>query len=110
MKIHLIKKRSVIEYVKNNPNAEKPFDNWFKVLSGARWRKPSDILFSFRSADILGRGTNRVVFDLGGNNYRCICTYKFGKQFVHLFINWIGTHSEYDKICKTNLQYKVSNY
>ncbi len=110
MKIHLVKKRSVIDYVSANPNAGKPIENWLKVLKGARWKKPSDILRSFRSADILGKGTNRVVFDLGGNNYRCICTYKFGKHFVHLFVNWIGTHSEYDKICKDNLQYTVSKY
>lgn len=110
MKIHLVKKRSVIEYIDSNPNSEKPFLNWLKVLDSARWNKPSDILFSFRTADILGKGTNRVVFDLGGNNFRCICTYKFGKNYVHLFINWIGSHSEYDKIWKANLQFKVSNY
>jgi len=110
MKIHLVKKRSVIKFIDSNPNSEKPFKNWLRSLKGARWNKPSDILFSFRTTDILGKGTNRVVFDLGGNNYRCICTYQFGEQFVHLFINWIGTHSEYDKICKDNLQYKVSNY
>ena len=110
MKIHLVKKRSVTEFVEANPNSEKPFQNWLRSLKGARWNKPSDILFTFRTTDILGKGTNRVVFDLGGNNYRCICSYKFGEEFVHLFINWIGTHSEYDKICKANLQYKISNY
>jgi mRNA interferase HigB len=27
-----------------------------------------------------------------------------------LFICWIGTHAEYDKICKAKKQYTLNNY
>ena len=55
MRIHLVKKRSVIEFVKANPNSEKPFKNWLRTLKEARWNNTSDILLSFRTADILGK-------------------------------------------------------
>ena len=110
MRIHLIKERTVFEYIESRPEAEIGLRNWLKILNGSNWTKPSDILKSSNSADIIGKGTNRVVFNIGGNKIRCICTYSFGSTFVHLFINWIGTHKEYDKICGQNLQYTISIY
>lgn len=65
---------------------------------------------TFGYADLLGNGSNRVVFNIAGNNYRLICGYKFGPNMVHLFVKWIGTHAEYDKLCSKNLQYTVSKY
>jgi mRNA interferase HigB len=76
----------------------------------ADWNAPSDIKQTFASADLLGGGGNRVVFDVGGNNYRMICKYAFGEKQVHLFICWIGTHTEYDELCDNNEQYTITNY
>lgn len=36
--------------------------------------------------------------------------YAFGDTQVHLFICWIGTHAEYDRLCKAGEQYSISNY
>ena len=33
----------------------------------------------------------------------------YDKQ-VHLFICWIGTHAEYDKLCNAGEQYSVNDY
>jgi len=65
---------------------------------------------TFGSADLLGNSSNRVVFDIAGNTYRMICKYAFGDKQVHLFVCWIGTHTDYDKLCKLNEQYTVSDY
>ena len=73
-------------------------------------KAPLDILETFGAGDLLGRGSNRVVFDIGGNNYRMICKYAFGERQVHLFICWIGTHAEYDKLCAGREQYTITNY
>ena len=59
---------------------------WQLLLKGSDWNKPSDILNTFGNADMLGNGSCRVVFDIGGNNYRVICYYFFGEKQVHLFI------------------------
>lgn len=59
---------------------------------------------------MLGNGTSRVVFDIGGNHYRLIASYAFGERQVHLFVCWIGTHAEYTKLCAKNQQYTINLY
>lgn len=83
------------------------FGIWLEILKGADWYKPGDIKRTFGSADLLGEGCERVVFNIGGNNYRIICKYLFGSKMVHLFVCWIGTHAAYDKLCERNEQYTV---
>lgn len=65
---------------------------------------------TFNTVDYLGKSSNRVIFDIGGNNFRMICKYVFGAKQVHLFVCWIGTHAEYDKICKQGEQYTINIY
>ena len=110
MKVHLIKLRTIQNYIRANSSSQSAFVIWVNFIKSAHWKNPREILLTFRTADILGKGTNRVVFNIGGNKYRMICTYFFGKKYVHLYVNWIGTHSEYDEICKQNLQYSITKY
>jgi mRNA interferase HigB len=65
---------------------------------------------TFGTADLLGKSSNRVVFNVGGNNYRMICKYAFGDKQVHLFICWIGTHAEYNELCSDDKQNTANNY
>ena len=83
---------------------------WLTAVNYADWNVPDDILETFGSADLLGNNSNRVIFNVGGNNYRMICKYAFGSKQVHLFICWIGTHAEYNKLCANNRQYSVTLY
>ena len=76
MKVHLIKKQTIEEYIKDNARAKSSFKLWLGVLVYADWDDPEDILNTFGSADLLGNGCDRVVFDIGGNNYRMICHLK----------------------------------
>lgn len=110
MKVHLIRKQTIEKYVQNHAAGKPAFQFWLKALKHADWENPSDILCTFGSADLLGKGSNKIVFDIGGNNYRMICKYHFGATQVHLFICWIGTHAEYDKLCENKLQYTVNKY
>jgi mRNA interferase HigB len=98
MKVHLIKRQTIEDYKTANPNAKTYFDEFLEKLKVADWVIPEDIQSTFPSADLLGKGSDRVVFDIGGNRYRMICWYVFKKE-VHLFVKWIGTHPEYDKLC-----------
>ena len=109
MKIHLIKKQSIIDYTIKNARSKPSFRIWLTALKYSNWNQPKDIQDTFGSADFLG-GTERVVFDIGGNNYRLICSYHFGNKEAHLYVKWIGTHAEYDRLCMQNKQYTVSNY
>lgn len=110
MKVHLIRRETVDAYKKQNAQSRLPLEEWLVKLKYVDWVIPEDIRSTFPSADLLGKGSNRVVFDISGNKYRLIAKYAFGDVQVHLFICWIGTHAEYTKLCKTGEQYSISNY
>ncbi len=110
MKVHLIKMQTIVDFTESNSKSRVPFEHWLTVLKYADWEDPKDIILTYNSADNLGSSSNRVVFNIGGNNYRMICKYAFGGKQVHLFVCWIGTHAAYDKICKENKQYTINNY
>ncbi len=112
MRVHLIKKQTIRDYLERNSLRRNTFIDFLTKIRGADWENPNDIRATFSNAnvDILGGGSKRVIFDVGGNNYRIICTYYFGENNLHLYINWIGTHAEYDKLCKSNKQYTINDY
>ena len=110
MRVHLIRKETIEDYVRHNTQSKAPFSMWITTTKFADWNRPEDIKETFAAADILGEGSNRVIFNIGGNNYRMICKYAFGEKQVHLFVLWIGTHAEYDKLCKKSEQYTVNMY
>ena len=110
MKVRLIRKETIESFVVENARSKSSFSAWLTALKFADWNVPSDIKLTFGSSDLLGSGSNRVVFDIGGNRYRMICKYFFSEKQVHLFICWIGTHAEYDKLCASNEQYTINRY
>jgi len=110
MRVHLIKKQSIEDYIKDNSQSRVAFSIWNAIIKDADWVEPSSIIQTFSSADILGNGSERVVFNIGGNKYRMICKYYFGQNKVHLFIKWIGTHAEYTKLCDKGQQYEINLY
>ncbi|MBL7691123.1 MAG: type II toxin-antitoxin system HigB family toxin [Flavipsychrobacter sp.] len=110
MKVHLIKKQTIEDYCVVNAGSRLPLTAWLSIIRFVDWQTPEDILSTFRTADLLGNGSNRVVFNIGGNNFRMICKYAFGRHQVHLFVCWIGTHAEYTRLCAANKQYSVNHY
>jgi mRNA interferase HigB len=110
MKVRLIKKKSIEIFALQNARSRSSFRLWLAVLKYADWYEPEDIMETFGSADLLGNGVNRVVFDIAGNNYRMICKYQFGETEVHLYIKWIGMHADYTKLCKNKEQYTVNEF
>lgn len=110
MKVHLIKKQTIEDYIFKNARSRASFEIWFSILKRADWNEPNEIISTFNRADIIGKGSERVVFNIGGNNYRLICKYHFGKMKVHLFVKWIGTHAEYTNLCNEGKQYDISAY
>jgi mRNA interferase HigB len=110
MKVRLIKKKTIENFVLENARSRSSFRLWLTFLKLADWQQPADIIKTFGSADLLGNGSNRVVFDIGGNNHRMICKYQFGQGNIRLYIKWIGTHAEYTALCNKNEQYTVNIY
>ena len=110
MRVHLIKERSIDTFCTGHQDRSVSFGIWLTKIKFAEWERPSDIKHTFKTADILGKGSSRVVFNIGGDNYRMICKYYFGLKKVSLFICWIGTHTEYSGICNKGIQNTIKVY
>ncbi len=110
MRVRLIKRKTIENFVSQYANGKSAFRQWIYTIKMADWNEPGDISETFRSADLLGNGSNRVVFDIAGNNFRMICKYHFGEKQIDLYVKWIGTHAEYSKICNNNKQYTITDF
>ncbi len=71
-----------------------PLISWYNEVKKSDWANFSELKLSFNSADAVGN--DRYVFNLKGNKYRIITLIIFKVRTV--FILFIGTHKEYDKI------------
>ena len=63
-------------------------------LKTMQLNNPNEIKEMYRSASIVG--DSKVVFNIAGNKYRLIVTINYYAKIV--FIKFIGTHKQYDKI------------
>lgn len=75
-------------------DVEQPLRAWLAEAKKAQWRRPQDIKDHYRSASFLGN--DRVVFNIGGNKYRLVAAIRY--EFSILYVRFIGTHKQYDKI------------
>lgn len=82
------------EYWKKHPACELQLLTWYKVVKNVNWTSFEEIKEVFNNADYVGN--NRIVFNIKGNDYRLIAKFNFMKGWV--FVRFIGTHAEYDKI------------
>lgn len=69
-------------------------ESWFHEALRAEWRTPTDVVRAYANASIVG--ADRVVFNIKGNSYRLVVAIDYTHQIV--FIKWIGSHADYDKI------------
>lgn len=75
-------------------NTEQQLKAWYQETIKADWSTPGDIKKEYPSASFLQ--DNRIVFNIKGNHYRLIVKVNYSYKMV--WIRFIGTHAEYDKI------------
>ena len=85
-------------------------EEWFRKASELSVSSFPSLRQTFGSADLLGNASNRVIFNIGGNDYRMICKYQVTSTEMRLYVKWIGTHEEYNQLCKLNKQYIIDLY
>lgn len=82
------------QFWEQHPDSKDSLDAWFAEALHASWRSPQEIKLRYSSADVLP--DNRIVFNIKGNKYRLIVKIHYNTGMV--FIRFIGTHAEYDRI------------
>ena len=87
------------EYAEEHPDSKVALQEWAVIVKRSEWTCFADIKKTFSSADNVGN--QYYVFNIKGNNYRLVVVIKFTVKFV--YIRFIGTHKEYDKIDCSNI-------
>ena len=76
--MRIFTEQALKEYAENHPDSKVALQEWTTIVKQSKW-----------------------TFNIKGNNYRLVVVIKFTIQFV--YIRFIGTHKEYDKIDCANI-------
>jgi len=92
---------------RKDKNAVKAaLDAWYCEVESAEWRSSQDVKRAYANASVLD--SERIVFNIKGNDYRLIVAIDYQRQIV--FVKWLGPHREYDKIDARRVQYGDQTY
>ena len=97
--MRVIARKALRDFYEQHADSKTALEAWFHEAVAARWHGPQEIKKRYPSADILTG--NRVVFNIKGNSYRLIVKIHYNTGIV--FIRFIGTHADYDKINATTI-------
>jgi len=92
--LRIISKKTLNDFWLVHNDAEEQLYSWFKEVQKLNWKHPGDVKSDFAKASILKGG--RVVFNICGNKYRLVVKVNYERGWI--FIRFIGTHNQYDKI------------
>ena len=92
--MRVIAKSTLRAFWIKHADCEQRLKSWYKEAAEANWEGPRDIKRDYPSANFLP--DNRVVFNIKGNHYRLVVRINYDYGIV--WIRFIGTHSQYDKI------------
>lgn len=92
--MRVISKSTLKEFYQKHADAKLPIEMWYAIVSESEWNNLADIKATFNSVDFVGN--DRYVFNIKGNRYRIVAMIFFVPRIV--YIRFVGTHAEYDKI------------
>ena len=97
--MHIISRKALREFWEHYPDARQALQAWYADAKRATWKTPTDIKNVYRNASIIAH--NRVVFNIKGNRYRLVVAINYEHGIV--YIRFVGTHQEYDRIDATTI-------
>ena len=92
--LRVIAKKTLREFWEKHSDSKQQLKSWYQETSNVEWKNTKEIKKEYPSASFLT--DNRVVFNIKGNSYRLIV--KINYDYHMVWIRFIGTHAEYDKI------------
>lgn len=92
--MRIISKKALSEFSNQHQDVKVMLNAWHNDVKHASWQNWADLKKQYPTVSSVG--SDRYVFNIKGNHYRIITLINFIKKIV--FIRFIGTHKEYDKI------------
>ncbi len=101
-------KRTIHYYMGKYPISAKALLTWENEFSKITFHNFNEIKKVYRNASIVG--SNRVVFNIKGNDFRLVVSINFEQQACYVI--WFGTHNEYDAIDveKVRFDLRINNF
>lgn len=105
--MRIISRRTLLHFADTRQHArdhralKSAIDTWFAEASKARWMSMADVKARYATASVIS--SDRVVFNIKGNDYRLVVAIDFEKSIV--WIKWLGTHKDYDGIDVKEVRY-----
>jgi len=90
----IISKTILKEFGLDHSDAIDALNTWYLITKEQDWGNLAELKNTFNSVDYVGN--DRYVFNIKGNRYRLIAMIFF--DIRTMYIRFIGTHAEYDKI------------
>ena len=92
--MRILSEKALRAFWERHPNSEQSLRAWVDEVKRADWDNPAQVRDRFATASIVK--DNRVVFNIGGNQFRLVAWINYRRRSV--YIKWLGTHAEYDRI------------
>ncbi|AQG81283.1 type II toxin-antitoxin system HigB family toxin [Spirosoma montaniterrae] len=99
---NIIARRTLLDYCRKYPSAANALKQWYAEMEVREFATFNEVKAVYGNASIVA--DDRAVFNIMGNKYRLVVRMVFDYKMIQ--IKWFGTHSEYDKIDVTTVQYQ----
>lgn len=92
--MRIIAKGTLLKFWEKHPDSKIGLLSWYEKMSKNFYKTPQEIVLDFKDADFVGN--DRIVFNIAKNKFRLVVSCNF--KFKAIWIMFVGTHKEYDKI------------
>ena len=99
--MRIISKKTLKKFYEQSKysDSKSSLEAWYNEVLKLDWKNPNEVKEMYRNASIIGK--EKVVFNIAGNKYRLIVKINYYAKII--FIKFIGTHKQYDKVNMENL-------
>ena len=88
--MRIFTEQAIKEYAERHPESKVALQDWVQKVKKSEWSCFADVKKTFNSVDNVGN--QRYVFNVKGNDFRLV-----------VYVRFIGTHKEYDRIDCRNI-------
>jgi mRNA interferase HigB len=92
--MRVLARSTLRDFWRAHADSEQSLRAWYQEAERADWSSPGEVQRDYRTASVLP--DNRVVFNIKGNDYRLVV--KINYRYRVIYIRFVGTHAEYDRI------------
>jgi mRNA interferase HigB len=104
--MRLYERRTITQFIRRYEDARHTLLAWANEIEEAHYENPAQLRQRHGSADFVG---DKVIFDILNNRYRLIARVRYADLRVEpplngmVFIVFLGTHAQYDRVDVTKL-------